>query len=75
MVPQQFLPDDDGVHHREDAGAPVVVAFQRLEVGEQPGDVRGSIEHALRDVRREQRIDLTGVEHALSAFPSRRWHT
>ncbi|MFF7754962.1 LysR family transcriptional regulator [Streptomyces sp. NPDC007971] len=52
---QQIPPDDDGVHDREDAGSPVVVAFQQFVAGKQPGDMRGSVEHALGDVHRKGR--------------------
>lgn len=63
MLFGEFSLDRDGMHDREDAGAPIVLAFDVLVIREEPADVRRVLEDALRNVGRDQRVDLTALEH------------
>src|SRR5215813_1213621 len=70
MLAMHVLAHHHGMHDREDLGALVVMSLDRLEVREQTRDRGRAVEEELRNVEREQGIELARRKHRLERFPA-----
>ena len=68
MGAMDILPQHHDMHDREYAGAPVIVLFDALVVGEEPGDARRAIKEHRRNIDREEGIEPAGLEHGFERF-------
>ncbi len=63
MLREKLSASYDRMHDGKYAGTPVILAFDLLIVGEQPPHPWRVVEYAFRHIGRDQRIDLSCLQH------------